>query len=67
MRSSLAELNVLFGSHYTLTDVWTKRTTLYNQYGYFRNHLSLFEDFIEIKNQNILLKKKCICFIKYLL
>jgi predicted helicase len=49
----LNELNELFGSEYSLTDIWTKRTTLYNQYGYFRNHLSIFSDFIEIDNQVI--------------
>ena len=54
----LEELNYLFGSQYSLTDVWTKRTTLYNQYGYFRNHLSLFNDFIEIRNQSIYLIPK---------
>tara|TARA_B110000027_G_scaffold131409_1_gene155665 strand:+ start:3974 stop:6850 length:2877 start_codon:yes stop_codon:yes gene_type:complete len=49
----LEELNELFGSHYSLTDIWTKRTTLYNQYGYFRNHLSIFTDFIKIEKQVI--------------
>ena len=51
----LNELNELFGSQYSLTDIWTKRTTLYNQYGYFRNHLSVFSDFIEIEKQVICL------------
>jgi uncharacterized protein YehS (DUF1456 family) len=51
----LEELNSLFGSQYSLTDIWTKRTTLYNQYGYFRNHLSIFTDFIKIENQGICL------------
>ena len=51
----LDELNELFGSQYSLTDIWTKRTTLYNQYGYFRNHLSIFSDFIKIENQVICL------------
>ena len=52
----LNELNDLFGSQYSLTDIWTKRTTtLYNQYGYFRNHLAVFSDFIEIEKQAICL------------
>lgn len=53
--SILNELNDLFESEYSLTDIWTKRTTLYNQYGYFRNHLAVFSDFIEIENQAIYL------------
>lgn len=51
----LDELNELFNSQYSLTDIWTKRTTLYNQYGYFRNHLSIFTDFIKIEKQEICL------------
>jgi len=51
----LDELNLSFNSEYSLTDIWTKRTTLYNQYNYFKNHLSIFSDFIEIKNQSIYL------------
>ena len=51
----LDELNELFTSQYSLTDIWTKRTTLYNQYGYFRNHLSTFTDFIKIEKQEICL------------
>ena len=33
------------------TEIWTQRTTIYNQFVYFRNHLSLFEEFIEIDKQ----------------
>jgi predicted helicase len=51
----LKELNELFVSQYSITDIWTKKTTLYNQYGYFRNHLSIFSEFIKIENQIICL------------
>ena len=51
----LKDLNEIFGSKYSLTDIWTKRTTLYNQYGYFRNHLSIFSGVIKIDNQVICL------------
>ena len=51
----LDELNQLFGSSYSITDIWTKRTTLYNQYNYFRNHLSILSDFIKIEHQIIYL------------
>ena len=63
----LDELNDTFGSNYTLTDIWTKRTTLYNQFGYFRNHLSLFSDIIEIDRQAIKLKANILSSVKNLL
>jgi predicted helicase len=43
----LKKLNKKFGSSFTDTDIWEKKTTVYNQYIYFRNHLELFTDFIK--------------------
>ena len=45
-RELQSDLNSLWNLNYTYTDVWTKNTTLYNQWIYFRNHLSLFENYI---------------------
>ncbi len=50
-------LNTYFGTTLTITDIWgTAGTTVKNLYSYFRNHLSLFEDIIEIKNREICIK-----------
>jgi superfamily II DNA or RNA helicase len=46
----LHELNDYFGTNYNETEIWTQRTTIYNQFIYFRNHLSLFSEFITIDN-----------------
>ncbi|MDC0596556.1 DEAD/DEAH box helicase family protein [Candidatus Pseudothioglobus singularis] len=54
----LKELNDMFGSKFTQTDIWDKKTTVNNQFIYFRNHLSLFEEFINIENQTICLINK---------
>lgn len=53
----LEELNNIFGTNYSLTDVWAKKTTINNQFIYFRNHLSLFDDIIEVDSKSITLKK----------
>lgn len=50
-------LNTYFGTTLTITDIWgTAGTTVKNLYSYFKNHLSLFEDIIEIKNREICIK-----------
>lgn len=49
----LSELNEYFNTNYTETDIWSKKTTINNQFIYFRDHLSLFTDFIKIENQEI--------------
>ena len=49
----LSELNEYFYTNYTETDIWSKKTTINNQFIYFRDHLSLFTDFIKIENQEI--------------
>jgi hypothetical protein len=64
----LNELNNYFGTNYNETEVWTQRTTIYNQFAYFRNHLSLFTEFIEIDNQgSIILIEKNAAKARYLL
>lgn len=49
----LDELNAYFGTNYSITDVWEKKTTVNNQFIYFRNHLSLFKDIIEVDSNSI--------------
>lgn len=50
-------MNTYFGTTLTITDIWgTAGTTVKNLYSYFKNHLSLFEDIIEIKNREICIK-----------
>lgn len=58
--SILSELNNYYQIHISETDIWgTQPTTIKNQYMYFRNHLSLFDDIIEVKNQTIRMKEDC--------
>ena len=47
----LRELNTIFGTNFSATDIWEKKTTINNQYIYFRDHLSLFNEFIKIDNK----------------
>lgn len=54
----LKELNEFFGTNFTEHDIWHKRTTIVNQYIYFRNHLALFEDLIEIDEKEKIIKLK---------
>lgn len=51
----LSELNNSFGTNYTITDIWDKKTTVYNQFLYFRDHLSSFDEID--KGKSIKLKK----------
>ena len=54
----LDELNTFFGSTLSEGDIWgTKATTVKNQYIYFREHLSIYKEAIEIKNKEIYLKR----------
>ncbi|NMC61288.1 MAG: DEAD/DEAH box helicase family protein [Candidatus Methanofastidiosa archaeon] len=39
----LNELNNYFGTDFSITDVWAGRTTILNQYGYFKNHLAILD------------------------
>lgn len=50
-KSILKELNDYFGTNYNATEIWTQRTTIYNQFVYFRNHLALFTEFIKIDSE----------------
>lgn len=43
----LAELNDYFGTNFSITDIWEKKTTIYNQFIFFRNHLILYKDIIK--------------------
>ena len=49
----LDELNEYFETNYSITDVWEKKTTVNNQFIYFRNHLSLLKDLIEVDTKSI--------------
>ena len=39
----LKKLNKKFGLSFSYDDVWSNKTTIYNQFLYFRDHLSIFE------------------------
>ena len=47
----LTELNGAFATNFSETDIWEKKTTINNQYIYFRNHLSLFSTVIEVDDR----------------
>lgn len=49
----LDELNNYFGTSFKETDIWSKKTTINNQFIYFRDHLSLFKEFILVDKQKI--------------
>lgn len=49
----LTELNQYFGTNYSITDVWAKKTTVNNQFIYFRNHLALFNNLVSVDQQSI--------------
>ncbi|MDD3945160.1 MAG: DEAD/DEAH box helicase family protein [Bacteroidales bacterium] len=53
----LAELNDYYNTTLTETDIWgSMTTTIKNQYMYFRDHLSIFSDIIEINHGVIYMK-----------
>lgn len=55
---NLKILNTYFSTSLSKTDIWGgKTTTVKNQFIYFRDHLSMFDNIIEIKNGNICIKK----------
>ncbi len=47
----LKELNDYFKTNFTPTDIWEKKTTINNQYTYFRNHLAHFSDLINVNDK----------------
>lgn len=54
----LNELNNYFGSTISEFDIWgAKSTAVKNQYIYFRDHLSIYKEVIEIKNKEIYMKR----------
>lgn len=54
----LNDLNESFGTSYSATDLWARRTTIVNQFIYFRNHLSVFDDIIKVTKEGIFLLPK---------
>lgn len=55
----LKELNDHFGTAFRETDIWSKKTTINNQFIYFRQHLSLFDEFVETDSEKMAIKKGC--------
>jgi len=55
----LFEINEYFGTSFKEADVWSKKTTINNQFIYFRDHLSLFSDFVEVDSKSVAIKDKC--------
>jgi superfamily II DNA or RNA helicase len=55
----LEELNSYFGTSFKEADIWSKKTTINNQFIYFRDHISLFDDFIEVDTQKAEIKDGC--------
>ena len=55
----LFEINEYFGTSFKEADVWSKKTTINNQFIYFRDHLSLFSDFVEVDSKLVAIKDKC--------
>lgn len=53
----LNELNHYFETNFSETDIWEKKTTINNQYIYFRNHLSILSKFLTISDSLIILNE----------
>jgi hypothetical protein len=47
----LQELNVFFGTNFSEKDIWHKKTTIVNQYIYFRNHLAALASIISVDDK----------------
>jgi len=47
------EFNSIWNVNHSYDNVWTNRTTIYNQYVYFRNHINLFDSCIDNKSKKI--------------
>lgn len=52
----LKELNEYFTTNFSERDIWAKKTTIVNQYIYFRNHLSIFDKYVGADKKAIILK-----------
>ena len=66
-KATLTKLNKHFKTEYSETDIWSKKTTINNQFIYFRDHLSLFTEFIRIENKEIVLNEKNVAKARHLL
>jgi predicted helicase len=51
-------LNDHFGTEFQKNDIWTKNTTVVNQWNYMRGHLSLFDEFVQYDSKNRILSIK---------
>ena len=56
--SVLKKLNDYFGTNFSATDIWAKKTTINNQFIYFRNHLLLFDKLLTVDNKTGTIKIK---------
>ena len=50
-------INAKFDVNFNFNDIWTSRTTAYNQFNYFKNHLFCFDNVIDVNAS----KKNSIC------
>lgn len=54
----LSALNLKYGTEFNHSDVWTSRTTAYNQYNYFKAQIMAFDDILSgDSNSNVLIKQ----------
>lgn len=51
-------LNSKWDVNYSYIDIWSSKTTTYNQFNYFKNHLSLFKDILDEASDGSVLKIK---------
>lgn len=53
----LVALNLKYKTEFNYSDMWTSRTTAYNQYNYFKSHIMAFDEILSTKsNSNKLVK-----------
>lgn len=50
-------LNLKYGTEFNNSDIWTSRTTAYNQYNYFKCHIMVFDDILSSESNSNTLKK----------
>ena len=55
----LAELNKHFATVFKEADIWSKKTTINNQFIYCRENISLFDEFVEVDSHKAAIKKGC--------
>lgn len=55
----LSILNLKYGTEFNHSDIWTSRTTVYNQYNYFKNHVLCFDEiFTDDKQTEAIIRKE---------